>query len=126
MSLDPQLLALMPHTVTLTAPTGKNGQGLPTYVGGVPKSYQARIVGMSMAIRMREQDDRQRLFNVYVAMGSDPVTASYRLQLPTSSEWEDGSEKTDPIIFSVLRETDEEGSHHVKLTCGFMYHRQGK
>jgi len=124
MSLDPQLLALMPHTVTLTAPTGRNGQGQPTYVGGTAKSYRARIVGMTMALRFREHSDTTRLFDVYVAIGSDPVTSQYKLGLPSDTALEDGS-GADPLIFTVTRETDETGHHHVKLSCGFMYHRQG-
>lgn len=121
MSLDPELLELMPHTISLMAPTGKNAQGQPTYVGGVPVSYQCRIVGMLMALRKKEVSEKTQLFDIYAHMGADPVTADYQLTIPADPAF-DGQ---NPLIFTVTRETDEEGFHHTKLSCGFMYHRQG-
>ena len=124
MTLDPQLLALMPHTITLTAPTGKTAQGLPTYTGGVAVSYRARIVGMLMGLRKRDQIDGQQLFDIYTDLGNAPVTSQYKLTLPSDTAWDSGS-GAEPLIFTITRETDENGHHHTKLSCGFMYHRQG-
>lgn len=122
MSFDPEFLELMPHTIALTAPTGKNAQGQPIYSGGTPVSYRARVVGMIMALRKKEASEEQQLFDVYVAAGSDVVEPDYQLTLPADLQFLGGS----PKIFTVTVETDEDGPHHIKLSCGFMYHRQGK
>lgn len=120
MGFEAQFLKLMPHTVTLMAPTGKNAQGDSTYVGGIDVPYRARIVGDILALRMATKDTQSQAFLVYLAPSSDPISTEYRLTLPVDPAWQGPN----PIIYAIERETDETGHHHVKLICGFAFHHQ--
>jgi hypothetical protein len=42
--------------------------------------------------------------------------------LPEDEAWIDRT----PEIFALGRMTDEDGHHHTKIQCGWMYHRQGQ
>lgn len=114
-------LDMMPYTVTLMAPTGKNAQGLPTYVGGVNVSMRARIVGPVQDLRTPKGSERAELYTVWVASVT-LIDADYKLTLPAAAPWNSRT----PLIFSANLVTDERGMHHIKITCGFMYHRQGQ
>lgn len=122
MSFDPDFLELMPHTVTLTPPTGRNAQGQPVYDGSVAKSYRARIVGQVIQLRTRSGAQSTQGFLVYVALGSDTITPDYQLTLPNSAVWQGRN----PFIYSVSVLTDEDGVHHAKIMCGFTFHHQEK
>ena len=119
---DPQFLDLMPHTVTLTAPTGRNAQGRPTFTNGVAKTYRARIVGDILALRDSTKGVESQAFIVYAYMGTDPVNTDYRLALPSDPAWDAGT----PFMYAVERFADESGHHHVKIICGFTFHHQTK
>jgi hypothetical protein len=120
-SFDPEFLDLMPHTVTFTAPTGRNAQGQPTYAGGTPQSYRCRIVGQVLARRTADSAINEPAYVLYVANGSDPLYAESKVELPNDPAW------TQPaILYSVSRLTDEDGFHHSKVVCGFKFMHQEK
>lgn len=117
---DPQFLDLMPYTVTLTSPTGRNAQGQPTFVGGTARAYRCRIVGDILALRDAKMGVESQAFVLYMMTGDDPVTTDDRITLPVIAAFGTGT----PFIFAVERFTDEGGQHHTKLICGYTFHHQ--
>lgn len=122
MSFENEFLDMMPYTVTVKAPTGKNAQGQPTYAGAVALPYRARIVGPVTSLRHSTKTEIAELHTLWLNSGTVALNPTYQLTLPTASPWLGRT----PIIFSVNYVTDEFGMHHTKITCGFMYHRQGQ
>jgi len=132
MSFEPEFLSMMPFTVTVEPFTGMDRNNEPEY-NGIPISFRARIVGKVISLRRSAQEDATPVFDVYlggiieanghiIPVGNILITTNDRLTLPSNQGWVDET----PIIFAVAHATDEEGHHHVKLQCGFMYHRQGQ
>ena len=102
--------------------TGRNAQGLPTYVGATARTFRCRVTGPVQSIRSKERGEYAQLFTAWVDTGSYEIGPDDRVTMPTDFSLY-GSH---PLIFSVNRVTDEHGLHHTKLTFGFMYHRQGQ
>lgn len=120
MSFENEFLELMPHTVILTAPTGYNAQGKPTYVGGTAVSYRGRVVGTIQALRDSKRAQESPMFMIYIAAGNGVITTEYKLDLPSDAVF--GTRA--PFIFAIERLTDENSNHHVKLICGYTFHHQ--
>lgn len=118
--LETEFLTLFPHTVTLTAVESYDRNNEPTY--GTPKTYRARITGKFISLRRSTTEDRTPIFDIYVDAGIDPITVDAKVELPGDPAWIDGT----PIIFAIQRNTDDHGHHHVKIQCGWVYHRQGQ
>lgn len=121
MSFEKDFLDLMPHTVKIYRAGPPNFNDEPTYPDP-PKVYRARIVGKGLVLRDRQGQQDTVVFDVYIDMGDDVVTQEDKIELPADLAWMDST----PEIFSVGRYDDEEGHHHTKIQCGWMYHRQGQ
>lgn len=120
MAFEAEFLTMMPHTVTVEPFLGVDRFNAPSY--GPAAIFRARIVGKVISLRRSEKEDASGIFDVYLDAGASVFTVDDRLTLPADAAWVDAT----PIIFAVARATDESGHHHVKLQCGFMYHRQGQ
>lgn len=119
---ESEFLDLMPHTVTIYPRTGYDDSGVPSYTGSVGKAYQCRIVGKNLSLRRPLTQEQTVVFDIYVNSGSDVFGLEDRVELPNDGAWLDRY----PKLFAVARLTDEDGHHHTKLQCGWMYHRQGQ
>lgn len=121
MSFEADFLNLMKDTVTIAPWTGvMDRDNRPTH--GAPVSYRARIVGKAIALRQVFGEQVTPIFDVYVNSGGVLITIHDLLTLPADVAWIDHT----PVIFAVGNYTDENSLHHVKLQCGWMYHRQGQ
>jgi len=120
MAFEPDFLEMMPHTVTIAPWVSRTAAGVDVF--GAPVAYRARIVGKILSLRRAERSDRTVIFDVYLHAGTAVITSKDKLTLDGDAAWVDGT----PIIFAVARSTDEDGHHHVKLQCGWQYHRQGQ
>lgn len=131
MSFEAEFLSMMPYEVLVAPFVGLDRNNEPSY--GEDVRFKARIVGKVISLRRSEREDATPVFDVYlggiirpdgriVPVGNILLTTNDRVTLPPNEGWVDET----PIIFAVARATDEDGHHHVKLQCGFMYHRQGQ
>ncbi len=119
---ETEFLELMPHTVVLYPRTGYDDNGVPSHVGAVGKAYRARIVGKNLSLRRAMGQDQTVVFDIYLNSGGDVIGLEDKVELPNDGAWLDRY----PLLFAVSRVTDEDGHHHTKLQCGWMYHRQGQ
>lgn len=125
MSWDPDFEDMLPHTIEIQAWDGtytENGQPNhnPTAV-----SYSARVSGKKISARRAESEgDNQDIFDIwFTASAGTKITVNDKVTLPNEQVF---SEDRTPVIFAVGRIADEDGQHHVKLQCGWRYHRQGQ
>ena len=103
MSLNPELLDLMPHTVTVAPWTGQDKNTVPTY--GAVVSYQARITGRVRMVRTTSGQDAVSTRTIY--LGSAPaLSPKDKLTLPA------GEVPVSPPILAIARVADEDGPHH--------------
>jgi len=120
MAFESEFLSMMPHTVTVAPFVSRDKYNIPTY--GPPVAFRARITGKILSIRKSDKSDESVIFDVYIQAGTTRITAQDQLILDGDPAWVDGT----PVIFAVARSTDDDGHHHVKLQCGWQYHRQGQ
>lgn len=118
---EDDFLELMPHTVNIYQYTGQDEDTRPIH-NPVPLTLRARITGKILSLRRFEKEDTTVVFDVYVKSGDNVITTRDKLELPNDAVWVKGF----PVIFAVARISDEDGHHHTKLQCGWMYHRQGQ
>lgn len=118
---EDEFLTMMPHEIEVNHHLGQDFEGNDVYADA-PVLYQCRIVGKGIALRRRFGDDMTVIYDIYVHAGNNVFTTEDQVILPEDEAWVDRT----PIIFAVGRYTDEDGHHHVKLQCGWMYHRQGQ
>lgn len=133
MSLEKDFLDMMPHIIKYTRVLGYDRNVEPIVDPSGPREYQARVTGKFLSLRRPASQDETPIFDIYVgarikegrpiALGTeDTFTVDGVLELPDDPAWVDGT----PQIFAVGRITDDHGHHHVKIQCGWMYHRQGQ
>lgn len=121
MAFEREFLSMMPHTVTVAPFVSRDAYGVPIY--GPAVAYRARITGKALALRRGDRMDDTVVFDVYLDVSQGAViTVEDQLTLDGDGAWT----KNQPIIFTVARVSDEDGHHHVKLQCGWTYHRQGQ
>lgn len=130
MAFDTEFLDMMPHTISVRhRASGRDKNGNPNF--GSATTYKARVVGKLLAVRTARDEDYTPIFTIYVGakiVSGVPVslenvvfTTEDELTLPDQTTFGDAK----PVIFSASRLTDEDGHHHVTLSCGWVYHRQG-
>lgn len=106
MSIDPDLLALMPHSVTIEPFSGVGSYGAPTYGSGV--AYQCQVVRKSRLYRAA--DGTTAVSSTQVILSSSPgVSPQSRITLP------DGSK---PPIVQIGSFPDENGNYLDELLLG--------
>lgn len=117
---EAEFLTMMPDTVTIEPCIGRDTYNKKVYGSAV--SYRARIVGKAIGLRREGSEDGTVVYDVYIDSNGYFITPEDRLTLPTTGGWVDRV----PVIFAVAHYTDEDGRHHTKVQCGWMYHRQGQ
>lgn len=128
---ESDFLDMMPHVVTITPATGIDRNGEIAY--GTPRDYQSRISGKYLSLRRPNSEGATPVFDIWIGARlrdgeplpldtGDAFTVDALLQLPDDPAWIDGT----PVIFAIGRISDDEGHHHIKVQCGWMYHRQGQ
>ncbi|TXH10904.1 MAG: hypothetical protein E6R03_14905 [Hyphomicrobiaceae bacterium] len=126
MSFEREFELFMPDTVTIAPFVGRDHRNTRQY--GTAKTYRARIVGKGIASRRMGTEDNTVIYDIYtsgVPIGETAMaafTVDDKVTLPADIKWED----TTPEIFAIGRYTDPDGMHHIKIQCGFIYHRQGQ
>lgn len=122
---DPDFYSMFAHTVQIQFWVGTyTASGRPN-VSPTPVEFQCRISGKKLAERRPNSDaDNQDTFDIWLRDDSNRrFTVNDKITLPTDLAF---SEDRTPHIYSVGRVTDEDGQHHVKIQCGWQYHRQGQ
>jgi len=118
---ESEFLTMMPHSVTIFPRSGYTDSGLPSHsVTGKP--YPCRIVGKNLSLRRSTVQDMTVVFDIFLDSGDDVIGLEDKVELPLDGAWLNRY----PLLFAVYRATDEDGHHHTKLQCGWMYHRQGQ
>jgi hypothetical protein len=95
-SFESDFLELMPHEITLYHWLSTNFHGV-------------------------EEDDAI-IVDIYADTKGMRIALADMIVLPEDEAWIDRT----PEIFALGRMTDEDGHHHTKIQCGWMYHRQGQ
>ena len=122
MSFEKDFLDMMPHTITILNYLRDDFSGAPVYDEDNPRTYRCRIVGKGISLRTRQGEDDTVIFDIYADMKGDPLKQEDKIVLPADVAWNDQT----PLIFAIGRYPDEDSHHHVKIQCGWMYHRQGQ
>jgi len=120
MSFDLDFLDMMKDTVIIAPFTGIDTYNRPTF--GAAVSYRARIAGKDIALRAPTSENNTPIFDIWVYSRGVLITIDDKLTLPNDPAWRDRT----PVIFAVGAYTDEDSTHHAKIQCGWMYHRQGQ
>ena len=121
MAFELDFLDMMPHTVAVERWTGQDFHSVDQYEPE-PYTYRCRIVGKGIAIRRQGGEEDAIIVDIYADTRGDRIQMQDRITLPSHAAWLDLT----PVIFSVGNFTDEDGFHHTKVQCGWMYHRQGQ
>lgn len=121
MSFELEFLEMMPHWIEVRHSLGFDYEGTPVYDPEI-HYYQCRIVGKGLSLRRAQGEDDTVIYDIYVNGGGDRFTNQDQITLPVDQAWVDRT----PLIFAIGRYTDDTGHHHVKVQCGWMYHRQGQ
>ena len=143
MSFEREFLTMMPHTIWHQRRTGVDLYNRPAY-DPVGTHYRCRITGKSLALRERMGEQDTVIFDIYVCpfpvvngvkafAGVEEgrvnfkgdiaqIVVNDKITLPANQGWRDRT----PELFAVGNITDETGLHHIKVQCGWMYHRQGQ
>jgi hypothetical protein len=125
MAFTDDFLELMPDIVGIEAYGGEDEFGDPLPYGPLTL-FQCRIVGKGLSVRRQASEDDTVIYDIYLDVREDPFrtfTTKDRITLPPDQGFLDLT----PEIFTVGRFPDEDNEpHHIKLQCGWMYHRQGQ
>jgi hypothetical protein len=127
MAFDLQFLDMMPDRVRIAPFVSFDRYKVAQF--GADVEYVARISGKMVAARRPEKQEDANIMDVWLGARVDGlpisttrITVSDRMTLPDVAAFPDFS----PVIFTVGRWTDDEGQHHIKVQCGWMYRRQGQ
>jgi hypothetical protein len=126
-AFDRQFLDFMPDTVQIAPFISYDRFKVAAY--GPAVTYQARISGKMVALRRADKQEDANIMDVWIGarvdglpLGTTRITIEDQLTLPNVAAYPDFT----PVIFTVGRWTDDTGQHHIKVQCGWMYHRQGQ
>jgi hypothetical protein len=114
-SLDPQLKALMIHTITVEHYSGMAGTGYASRVYSTSSTFKARVEFKSRLVKGKDMKDAVSNTTVFTPMhdvnGSTSATIglSDRITLPAQF-----TPRTPPII-AVQPHYDHEGPHHYEV-----------
>ena len=101
--MEAELIALLPHTITVTPYSSQNRYGEPTY--GAAQSYKALVQQKVRQVRDLAGEERVSMVTVYVNTTA-AITPRDKLTLPS------GFTPQTPPIIQVARQSDEVGLHH--------------
>jgi len=107
-SIDPELLSLMPHTITVAAELSRDVSGNKTY--DTAESYTARVVNKLKRVINAEGHEAVSHTTCYVDT-VDSIKLSSQITLPS------GFSPQQPPIIRVDRLSDESGLHHTVIYC---------
>jgi hypothetical protein len=125
MAFTKDFLELMPHIVGIEAYGGEDHSGDPLPYGPLTP-FRARVVGKGIALRRTAAEDDTVIYDIYLDVSEDPFRLFHPQDRITLAPGE-GYRDEHPEIFSIGRYPDEDYKpHHVKIQCGWMYHRQGQ
>lgn len=106
MSLEPDFLEMMPHTVTVRPKTGVDRYGKNTF--GTALTYPARIEGGNRLVVTPQGEEKVATRRVFVG-AAVVVSPEDELELPA------GYNPQKPRILRADRVDDEDGHHHTVL-----------
>jgi hypothetical protein len=125
--MENDFLDFMTDTVEITPFLHADAHGRKVYDETKVRTFRARIVGKELSLRRSRGEEDTSIMDIYISGvpigGHEYVAVSQndRLVLPDVPETDDRT----PEIYAVGRYPDDQGFHHYKIQCGFMYHRQG-
>jgi hypothetical protein len=124
MAFDRDFLTMMPHTLTVEHWDGvsMDAQARPSNFG-TSRGYRCRISGKAVAVRRPDNEQEAVIYDIWLWNDDEALFRQEdRITFPVSFMFR----QERPSIFTVGSYTDEDSQHHVKLQCGWMYHRQGQ
>lgn len=124
MAFESEFLELMPHTIGVEHWDGASydQQGRPSGFGATV-NYRCRISGKAVAVRRSTDEQEAVIYDIWVYNhASSRFYQEDRVTFPVSFMFSQDR----PSIFTIGSYTDQDSQHHVKLQCGWMYHRQGQ
>lgn len=121
MSFDPQFYTMFSEQLKVTPVTGRDKYNNP--VTGTPWTVPCRVAGKGIALRRKDGDDETPIFDLWALTNGRDISHDDQLEIiGTNPQWKQGR----MILFAIGNYTDDHGTHHTKLQCGWMYHRQGQ
>lgn len=122
---DPDFKTMFAHTIQIQQWDGTYDQNGGPNPSATVLEFQCRISGKKLAERRSMSDaDNQDVFDIWFHDPDNHVfTVNDKITLPSDTAM---SQDRTPHLYSVGRITDEDGQHHVKMQCGWQYHRQGQ
>lgn len=124
MSFELEFLELMPHTLVVEHWDGLSydAQGRPSGFGEEIE-YRCRISGKAVAIRRADNEQEAIIYDVWLYNHDQSAFRQEdRITFPVSFQFR----QERPSVFTVGSYDDQVTQHHVKLQCGWQYHRQGQ
>jgi len=103
MAIDPQLLAFMPHTVTIHAVSGTNNYGESTY--GATRTASAYVEPIAMLSSSDQVDEQHQPTKAYIA--DTNIVLGEKIVL---------SDGSDPEVASIEVHTEVVGLEHTVVT----------
>jgi len=124
MALEPEFLELMRHTILVEHWDGvsRDESGQPS-AWGAAVSYRCRVAGKVVTLRRVDSAQDAIIYDIWLRNHTDAhFREEDRVTLPTELQFR----QEYPSIFTIGVFDDTVGLHHVKLQCGWQYHRQGQ
>jgi hypothetical protein len=122
---DSQFYEAFSHTVQIQRWAGTYDEyGSPQLQPEVLE-FPCRLSGKKLGERRAMTDeDNQDVFDVWFSDPEDRLfTVNDKLTLPDEGPFQ---QNRYPTIYAIARVTRWDGQHHIKLQCGWQYHRQGQ
>lgn len=126
MAFESEFYTMFAHVVELQLWDGTYDRfGIPNHSAEV-LAFPARISGKKLGERRpMTEGDNQDVFDIWF---HDPDNHTYTINDKVILPSDDAAfaQGRFPTIYAVVRVTDDDGQHHVKIQCGWQYHRQGQ
>lgn len=122
MAFEKEFLEFMPQTVRIAPYIGRDEYTKPQY--GAFVTFRARVSGKLISLRRSGEDQLTTIFDIWIDNSEARAAISVEDKIEIPDDPRLGQRY--PVIFAVGSYTDEDDQHHVKIQCGWMYHRQGQ
>lgn len=121
---EDDFLELMPDTLQVEHWDGvsRDAEGQPSNFSAV-EPYRCRIAGKAVTLRRPMEEQDGIIYDIWLYNHDQArFRQEDRITLPVSFQF-----LQEPVvIFTVGSFGDQDGQHHVKIQCGWQYHRQGQ
>jgi hypothetical protein len=123
-AFESEFLTMMPHRLTVEHWDGVSMDDQGNASGfDDPVEYRCRISGKAVSVRRSTDEQEAIIYDIWLWNHDSAIFRQEdRITFPVTFMFR----QERPSIFTVGSFTDQDSQHHVKLQCGWMYHRQGQ